>query len=227
MRQIALTFDDAPFPDGPFLTGEERARRIIGALREAEVREVAFFANPGRPLGVRPAYPFDRTNDHQFTADKKARLRAYAEAGHVLANHTATHPNLRDVTFEAYMADVAAADLSLRPLPGFRPWFRFPYLSEGETLAKRDAVRRALVALGYRQGYVTADSYDWRLDQLAREAGAAGQEMTWRRCAIFMCAAPWKVPTIMTAWRSPYSADRRSRCCCCTRMISRLCSSKI
>ena len=177
VRQIALTFDDAPLPDGHFLTGEERARRIIGALREAEVREVAFFANPGRPLGVRPAYPFDRTEGHQFTADVEARLRAYAEAGHVLANHTATHPNLRDVTAEAYMADVAAADLSLRPLPGFRPWFRFPYLSEGETLAKRDAVRRGLVALGYRQGYVTADSYDWRLDQLAAEAGAAGQEM--------------------------------------------------
>jgi peptidoglycan/xylan/chitin deacetylase (PgdA/CDA1 family) len=159
-RRIALTFDDAPLPGGPFFTGEERSRRIVAGLQRAGVREAAFFANPGRP-----------------EPDMQPRLRAYAGAGHALANHTATHPNLRDVSVEAYLADIAAADRVLRPMPGFRAWFRFPYLSEGETAEKRDAVRRGLIAIGYEQGYVTADSYDWRLDQLAREAKTAGRAM--------------------------------------------------
>jgi peptidoglycan/xylan/chitin deacetylase (PgdA/CDA1 family) len=159
-RRLALTFDDAPLPDGPLFTGEERARRIVAELRRAGVREAAFFANPGRP-----------------EPDLQQRLRVYAGAGHVLANHTSTHPDLRNVSAEAYLADIAAADRVLRPMPGFRPWFRFPYLSEGETVEKRDAVRRGLTAMGYEQGYVTADSYDWRLDQLARDAKAASRPL--------------------------------------------------
>jgi peptidoglycan/xylan/chitin deacetylase (PgdA/CDA1 family) len=159
-RRIALTFDDAPLPGGPFFSGEERARQIVAQLQRGGVREAAFFANPGRS-----------------ETDMAARLRVYAAAGHALANHTATHPDLRNMSAEAYLADVAAADRVLRPMSGFRPWFRFPYLSEGETVEKRDAVRLGLTAMGYEQGYVTADSYDWRIDQLAREAKGAGRAL--------------------------------------------------
>jgi len=156
VKQIALTIDDAPLPDGPFLTGAERAQRIIADLRDAHVQTI-FFANPGRPA-----------------PDRDARLRAYAAAGHIIGNHTWDHPNLRDLSAADYIANIQRADAYLRATPGFQPIFRFPFLSEGETVEKRDAVRAALIQMGYTQGYVTADSYDWRLDQLARDAKTAG-----------------------------------------------------
>lgn len=162
-KQVAITIDDVPLPDGPFLTGEERQRRLIDALRRSGVEEAAFFANPRRP-----------------ELQPEARLRAYAAAGHVIANHSASHPNLRDVTAEEYLANIAEADAFLRPLPGFKPWFRFPYLSEGDTPEKRDAVRQGLIEMGYGQGYVTCDSTDWRTDQLCREAVAEGYEIDMR-----------------------------------------------
>lgn len=160
VREIALTYDDIPLTDGPIYTGAERSERLIVQLREAGVTQAMFFANAGRdPAAV------------------QSRLRAYAAAGHAIANHTATHPNLRDLSVEAYVAEIAAADAVLRPLPGWTPYFRYPYLSEGDTVEKRDAVRQALVAMGLRQGYVTADSYDWRLDTHMRAALSSGNRL--------------------------------------------------
>lgn len=162
-REIALTFDDIPLPDGPFYTGEERAQRLIEGLRQAGVSEAMIFATPGNGA----------------PEVGEARLRAYAAAGHVIANHSFSHPNLNtpEITAETYLANVAQADAILRPLPGFRPWFRFPYLSEGDSVEERDAVRQGLIAMGYAQGYVTADSYDWRIDGHARAARQTGHEM--------------------------------------------------
>ncbi len=159
-REIALTFDDAPRPDTAMLTGAARAQRLIAALKEADVPQVAFFAVP-------------RT----LTEEGRARLLAYANAGHVIANHTANHRNLRGMTAEEFLADVADADRTLRPFPNFEPWFRFPYLSEGDTREKRDAVRAGLRDMGYAQGYVTVDDYDWYLDAAANTAVKAGKEI--------------------------------------------------
>jgi hypothetical protein len=59
-------------------------------------------------------------------------------------------------------------------LPGFRPWFRFPVLDEGDTVAKRNEVRAGLDTMRYRQGYVTIDTYDWYVDSLAQHAAGQG-----------------------------------------------------
>lgn len=156
-RELALSFDDAPRRGSPLMRGPERAERIIEGLRQAGAAQAVFFANSDR-----------------IDAEGARRLRAYATAGHVTANHSATHPHLRDLEPERFLEDVAAADRVLRAMPGFRPWFRFPYLDEGDTPAKRDAVRAGLRRLGYAQGYVTIDSYDWYIDQLANNAAQRG-----------------------------------------------------
>lgn len=157
-REIAITFDDAPTNDSATFTGEERTTRLIAALRAAGIEQAAFFCVPrGRP------------------AAELARLRAYAAAGHLIANHSDTHRNLRDLTAEEYLADIAAADAILKHMPNFRPWFRFPFLAEGETREKRDAVRAGLRAMNYAQGYVTIDNYDWYLNTLANNAKKARQ----------------------------------------------------
>lgn len=157
--EIAITFDDAPTADSASMTGDARTQKLIAALARAGIGQAAFFALP-RSRGP----------------DELARLGAYARAGHVIANHSNTHRNLRDLTAEEFMADIAAADAILKPMPGFRPWFRFPFLSEGDTREKRDAVRKALSAIGYTQGYVTIDNYDWYLNSLANTARKDGKQ---------------------------------------------------
>lgn len=164
-KRIALTFDDVPRHRGAFLTPDERAGRIIAALRKAKVRQAAFFLNPGK---------LD-TPDGQ---GGEARIAAYVAAGHVIANHTQTHRGMELLTASEFLADVDAAEAWLKDRPGRRPWMRFPYLNEGgRDTAKRDAVRAGLAARGLRNGYVTADGSDWFLDDLVIKATGEGKQL--------------------------------------------------
>ncbi len=162
-KRIALTFDDSPRGPGAFLEPDARAQMLLAGLKRAGVRQAAFFANPGR------------TSAGGLT---EAQLLAYAKAGHVLANHTAKHKVLSDVSAESFIADIAEAEKWLKAHPGYRPWFRFPQLDEGNrNNAKRDAVRAALKSMGLRHGYVTADGWDWYLENLTIKAKSAGKPM--------------------------------------------------
>lgn len=155
-KRIAITFDDAPNP-GTFLSGEDRATHLLAGLRDAGVPRVAFFANSVRMDG-----------------EGSRRLRRYAEAGHLIANHTHSHLDLNKVSARAFLIDVVEADRRLSDLPNFTRWFRFPYLHEGQTSHKRDLVRRGLEDLGYLNAYITVNTYDWHLDVLFQRALAAG-----------------------------------------------------
>jgi peptidoglycan/xylan/chitin deacetylase (PgdA/CDA1 family) len=164
-KRIALTFDDIPRSPGAFFTPDERTRRLIAGLRAARVRQAAFFVNPGSL-----AQPHGQGGER--------RIADYVRAGHVLANHSFSHPALTAVTAEAYLADIDRAEEWLRGRPGRRPWFRFPYLNEGRRdLAKRDAVRAGLAARGLQNGYVTVDASDWNMEQLTIDAVRAGKTL--------------------------------------------------
>ena len=159
-REIAITFDDAPTNDSATFTGEERTKRLLAALKAAGIEQAAFFCvTRGKPTA------------------ELTRLSAYAAAGHIIANHSDTHRNLRDLPADEYLADIAAADAVLKGFANFRPWFRFPFLAEGDTPEKREAVRAGLRAMNYAQGYVTVDNYDWYLSTLANNAKKAGQNI--------------------------------------------------
>lgn len=162
-KRIAISFDDAPRGPGAFLDRGVRPQMLRATLKRAGVKQAAFFANPGR---------IDISNSAE------AELRAYARDGHVLANHTATHPVLSDVSAERFIADIAKAEKWLKAQEGYRPWFRFPQLDEGNrNIDKRDAVRAALKNMGLRHGYVTADGWDWYLENLTIRAKKAGEPM--------------------------------------------------
>lgn len=162
-RRIALTFDDIPRAPGAFLSEGERTERLVAGLRRAKVEQAAFFLNPGN-IGQRPG--------------AEARIAAYVRAGHVIANHSNTHPHLNATAAEAYLADIDAAEAWLKGRAGSRPWFRYPFLDEGQTdKAKRDAVRAGLNARGLMNGYVTVDASDWWLEQAAIDARAAGRDI--------------------------------------------------
>lgn len=162
-KRIAFTFDDAPRRPGAFLSQEERTTRLIAALGRAGVRQAAFFINPG-------------SLSDPARAGGEERIAAYTAAGHLLANHSWSHPHLNRTPADAYLADIDRAEAWLKGRRGYRPWFRYPFLAEGgRDKMKRDAVRAGLAARGLRNGYVTVDASDWNMEQLATDAKAASK----------------------------------------------------
>jgi peptidoglycan/xylan/chitin deacetylase (PgdA/CDA1 family) len=160
-RRIALSFDDAPTADGALFSGSRRTSALIRALAEAGVEQAAFFVT---------------TRNLHGSAEER-RLRAYAEAGHVLANHSHGHQWLSRTPAADYLEDIDRASRTLASFDGTRPWFRFPFLDEGSDAARRDGIRDGLAERGMHNGYVTVDNYDWYLAAKTDEAVRAGKDV--------------------------------------------------
>ena len=162
-KRIALTFDDVPRQQGGFYTPAERTVALIAALERAGVDQAAFFVTTGNL-------------ERPFGSGGEDRIQAYVAAGHVIANHSHGHPWLSRTEVEDYVADLDRAAGWLEGRPGYRPWFRFPYLDEGgRDVERRDALRVALAERGLANAYVTIDNYDWHIDNLATAARREGR----------------------------------------------------
>jgi len=160
-KRIALSFDDAPRGDGPKFTGDERSKVLIDTLAKSNSGPVAFFVTTkgfAKPGG-------------------KGRIERYANAGHLIANHSHTHQWLMRMDTQEYIADIDIAEQNLAGIKNRRPWFRFPFLDEGVPLEKRDAVRGALKQRGIINGYVTVDNYDWHIDRRWKKAVRSGRSV--------------------------------------------------
>lgn len=176
-KRIAFTFDDVPRDRGAFLTPDERTVKLIAALKRAGVEQAGFFVNPG----------FLERPDGKGGED---RILAYVAAGHVIASHSWDHPHLSETSAAGYLANIDRADAWLKGREGFRPWFRFPYLDEGNRdMARRDAIRAGLAQRGIHNGYVTADGADWLMESLTIEARRAGHEIDMNALRDFYVAA--------------------------------------
>ncbi len=83
-------------------------------------------------------------------------VRAIAAAGHELANHTYTHPDLTQLSDAAIADELRRTDEKVRALTGrnTRPYFRAPFG------ARNRRVLQAASAAGYRHVYWTVDSWD-------------------------------------------------------------------
>lgn len=159
-KRVAITFDDIPRATGPWLEDDDRTTLLLANLEKAGVEQAAFFLNPGQIAKREGA---------------EARIAAYVNAGHVIANHTANHPRLSETDVAAYIADIDAAEAWLDGRDGYRPWFRFPFLDEGSRdKDKRDALRAALAERGLMNGYATIDASDWYYEGAAKQAVAEG-----------------------------------------------------
>ncbi|MCX6560584.1 MAG: polysaccharide deacetylase family protein [Candidatus Aminicenantes bacterium] len=155
-QSVAFTFDDGPqLRETPRLDAAARNAAMLDALKRHHVKAALFVTlNRGadRPQGL-------------------ALARAWGEAGQFIANHTVTHPDLNaaETSLPMYQAEILACDSVIRALPGYRPWFRFTFLREGDTPEKRDGMRTFLKAHGLRNAYVSLDTSDWRLNAALEE----------------------------------------------------------
>jgi peptidoglycan/xylan/chitin deacetylase (PgdA/CDA1 family) len=153
-RSIAFTFDDGPdMADGVRMTAAERNAAILRQLADAKVKSVLFVTHTDR--------------DER----RSALLRQWGSAGHMIGNHTVTHPdfNSKEMTLEKFQQDMLACDEAIRTLPGYTRIFRFPYLKEGDTVEKRDGFRAFLKSVNYRTGHVSIDMSDWYYNSRLRE----------------------------------------------------------
>ena len=165
-KRIALTYDDAPRSDGMVFTGEERATELIRALAEVEAGPVAFFVT---------------TRGVTEQNEGRERIERYAAAGHLIANHTHTHPWAHQTPVAEYLADIDQAESLLDGMENRRNWFRFPFLDEGRSAEKIAAIAAGLEERELVNGYVTVDNYDWYLDSKLQEALKSGQQVDYAK----------------------------------------------
>lgn len=144
-QSVALTFDDGLNPH----TQPEAATwnaSILGALAKGKVSSMLL-----------PAC------NRVDTAEGMQLVMAWTRAGHSVANHTYSHRNLSspEVSAAAFIADAEKCGAVLSTVSGWTARLRFPYLKEGDTAEKRDAVQRWMVKSGYRPAPVSIDASDW------------------------------------------------------------------
>ena len=157
---IAISIDDFDLEDDPTQTGWQRDRAIRATLAKHGIKAAGF------PVG----------DNIVGAKDGRRVLAAWSAAGHILGNHTYTHPYFTGADPAKEMADILRCEPVVRPYRTFRKLFRFPYLAEGKTAEGRDALRALLTRHGYRTAPVTIDTSDWYIngrlvDRLKRGRG--------------------------------------------------------
>jgi peptidoglycan/xylan/chitin deacetylase (PgdA/CDA1 family) len=148
--QFSITMDDFNWRNPVNLSAAERNESILNTLQTNSIKAALFVI--GRNID---------------SDEGKQLLSTWDKAGHLIGNHTYSHrPYSAPETVVAdYLQDILRAEELLKPFPHFQKYFRFPALKEGETAAKRDAMRAFLAEHGYRVGHVTIDNSDWLIDQ--------------------------------------------------------------
>ncbi|ORZ33387.1 hypothetical protein BCR44DRAFT_85424 [Catenaria anguillulae PL171] len=126
---IALTYDDGPHPT---LTPT-----ILSALATANIKTTFFW------LG-------------SLIRDNKALAQRAANAGHHLASHSWSHPDLTTLSAADLNNEITWTETEIRSVVGLRPrFFRPPYGNINQ------AVYNRLTALGYRVILWNFDTLDW------------------------------------------------------------------
>ena len=146
---VALSFDDLPAAGdlAPGLSRVQILTRLTQELRAAHITGVDGNVNA-----------VDLPGDK----DCQQSLRDWRAAGMKIGNHTFSHPALDDVSAASFNANIAQDEPYLPQYAGKSNWhwFRYPYLEEGNTVAKHEAVRKWLHAHHYRIEEVTLNFND-------------------------------------------------------------------
>jgi peptidoglycan/xylan/chitin deacetylase (PgdA/CDA1 family) len=141
---ISITMDNPNTNKTPLLIPEIRDEKILAILKKYNLKIVLFTqgAQVNNPAGM-------------------ALLKRWNNAGHTISNHTYSHLTINSISETQYEEDTLKNEKLLQSYSHFKKIFRFPFLKEGDTLAKRNEFRKFLHDHGYRNGSVTIDTSDW------------------------------------------------------------------
>ncbi|MBW8875534.1 MAG: DUF4440 domain-containing protein [Acidobacteria bacterium] len=156
-RPLLISVDDLPVAGGGIHTDPAERERITQGLLAVLAKHHV------------PAVGLVIWGNVKTDADR-AILRRWLAAGHELGNHSASHFDLTTTAADAYVIDVEAGRAGLASFLAREEnrklrFFRFPFLDEGDTPAKLDAVRAYLARSGQRNLPVTIDDQDWMFEK--------------------------------------------------------------
>jgi len=148
-QQMAVTFDDLP-AHGDKPRGITRLDIVQSILKTLKRQQMP------------PTYGFINGKRIDEDASSLLVLQAWRAAGQPLGNHTWAHADLDKETPEQFEADAVKNETLLSQLMGDEDWhwFRYPFLHEGDTVAKRRLVRAWMTMKGYKIAEVTMDFED-------------------------------------------------------------------
>jgi len=158
-REVAITFDDHPIPATSFLSIEQRTEKLMEACSAHQIKAVfycigAYCKNPAGFLS----------------------LISLNDEGHFLANHSMTHRHLSQISLTEFEAEILETDYVLSPFSQMRKWYRYPYLDYGNRAELGGSQEKAIAAyellhnLGYLEGYVTINTFDWHINARLQKA---------------------------------------------------------
>jgi peptidoglycan/xylan/chitin deacetylase (PgdA/CDA1 family) len=178
-QKLAITFDDLPLNGElpPGVTKTETAKNVLEILKTWRVPPTYGFVNAIRLEG----------ND-----DGAEALKVWAAAEPV-GNHTYSHMDLEKNSAEVFERDLAEDEpvLELLDAKDKWRWLRYPYLHEGDTMEKRQAVRAYLKVHGYRIAQVTLDweDYLWNFAYARCAAKNDTKSIEWLRSSYLSTAS--------------------------------------
>ena len=118
-----------------------------------------------------PAFGFVNGGFGIGDANSPKVLTHWRAAGLPFGNHSFDHRNLAQSSAASFIEQVEKNEATIAPLMAGQDWkwFRYPFLSEGDTTEKRDTVRHWLGSHGYKAAAVTMSfgDYAWN-DAYAR-----------------------------------------------------------
>lgn len=160
---IAITIDDHPMADGQLFSLQARTKQFISTLAKHNYQAAFFCIGGTSTTGTPPRY--------------LALLSSY---GHFLANHSMTHRHLSAIPIEEFANEIIQADELLTPYATAKKWFRYPYLDMGESEQKTLQARTVLQRLGYIEGYVSINTFDWLINARLQQALKRGDTVDYQ-----------------------------------------------
>jgi peptidoglycan/xylan/chitin deacetylase (PgdA/CDA1 family) len=148
--RIAITFDDLPAHGSlpPGTTRLQVASKILNALHSA---------------GVPPTYGFLNGLTVEQQPEGTAVLEAWRGAGQPLGNHSWSHMNFNGHSLDEFQSDIIQNEPVLVHFMKNEDWhwLRYPFLAEGDTPARRVAIRSFLSQRSYKIATVTMSFSDY------------------------------------------------------------------
>ena len=155
-KQVAISLDDGPVMRFYTHPGQYERMQVIDSITTALRRYGA------------PATLFV-VGDYIYGAAGEELMRYWLDRGIQIENHSMSHANFGELTYEQGVQEIDEATQKLKPFAADYgqeiAYFRFPYLAEGASADLKQAWADHLRRVGLTNARVTISTRDWEFDE--------------------------------------------------------------